>query len=177
MSIKQVLADISRIEGVYKVFAVDLSTALRVEIQESPRRMWGYTHENRAREECRNRQFAVCVFSRNFIEEPTEMLSVMTDCTGEIYGHDVPRGMSRDQVKGGAVWVSDSFVVYPELMPKSDLKWVVMPHQMHCIGEEQGVKNVIAFNPSIETDLFLKRRLGYTKHEDATSTIIAMDFL
>lgn len=177
MSVNEVLGKISEIDGVYRVFPIDLGTALRIELQESPRRMWGYTYENPAIEELRHKQLSVCIFSENFLEHPTIMHSVMTDCTGEIYGHDVPSGTSSDSIREGAVWVSDSFVVYPDLMPKSELKWVIKPYEMTCIGEDCGVKDAIAFNPSVETDLFLKRRLGYTEHPGATSTIVSMDLL
>lgn len=177
MSVNRALTKLVNCDGVYDLFVIDRSLLLQIELLESPKAEAGYVYHNLALEEARGKNMTVCVFSKNFLEEPTEMLTVLTDDTGEIYGHDVPKGMSNPEIHDGALWVSDSFIMYPNLMPKSELKFVIRPHPLTLIGASEGVCNVTAYNPSRMTDRYLKNIFGFKRPRNATSTIVSMDFL
>ena len=176
MQFNKALNKILAQEGVHDVFVMDGPTSIRMELEESKNAGFGCAYENRGLVESRSRDIKVCVFSDGFLETPTEMTSVMVDKTGEIYGHDVPHAMPRSKVRDGGVWVTSTFVMYPDIIPKSELKFVVIPHGLSFLGEPEGVKDVIAYNPSRGADLYLKEAFGFQGPAKAMSTIIAMNY-
>ncbi len=177
MQFNRALNKILAQEGVYDVFIMDANVSIRMELEESKNGGFGCIYENRGLVESRSRDLKVCVFSEGFLETPTEMMSVMTDSTGTIYGHDVPHSMPRSKVRDGGVWVTSTFVMYPDIIPKSELKFVVVPHSLSFIGENEGVKDVIAYNPSRGADLYLRKTFGFEGPAKAMSTIIAMNHI
>ena len=178
MSVNRILNKILAQDGVYDVFVLDGPSMVRLEIEESKNSGLGCRYENRGLIESRTKDLRVCVFSKNFLECPTDMLTAMVDCEGTVFGHDVPMCMPREKIHDGAVWTTSTFVVYPNSMPKSELKFVVLPHSLSFITENDGAKDVVAFNPSKIADTFLRKKFGFTEAPDtAMSTIVAMDLL
>lgn len=175
MRFNKVLNKVLAQEGVHDVFILDDATNIRMELEESKNMGFGCVYENQALVESRKRDLRICVFSDGFLETPTEMMTVLTDCTGEIYGHDVPAAMPRSKLREGGVWVSSSFVMYADPIPKSELKFVVKPHGVSFIGPQEGVCDVIAYNPSRSADLYLRRTFGFEGAPGSMSTVIAMN--
>lgn len=163
-------------KGVYDVFVMDGSTAVRMELAESKNGGFCCKYENRALNESRSMDLRLCVFSDSFLEAPTEMMTILADDSGHIFGHDVPKGMSREKIGEEAIWVSSTYVMYAQEMPTSDLKFVVLPHSISFLENLKGVSKVVAFNPAISTNVFLRERFGYAGPANATSTIIAVNF-
>ena len=177
MSVNKILNCILSRGGVYDVFVMDGPSMVRMELEESKNGGLGCRYENRALAESRSRDLKVCVFSENFLEVPTEMMTVMVDDTGEIYGHDVPYAMPRSKIHEGALWVSSTYVMYPNSIPKSELSFVVLPHTLSFLGKDEGAENVVAFNPSIPASIYLRERFGFEGPKNVTTTVIAMDLL
>ena len=175
MQFNKALNKILAQDGVHDVFVMDGATSIRMELEESKNIEFGCGYENRGLVESRTRDLKVCVFSDGFLEAPTEMTSVMVDCTGEVYGHDVPHSMPRSKVRDGGVWVTSTFVMYPDVIPKSELRFVVIPHGLTFLGEQEGVKDVIAYNPSRGADHYLREAFGFKGPANTMSTIIAMN--
>lgn len=176
MPVATVLDRLLSREGVHNAHIMDAATMVRMELEESKNKGTGCRYENRALDECRKMECRICVFSDHFLEAPTEMMSVMVDDSGKIFGHDVPYGMPRSRIQDGAVWVGSTYVVYPNAIPSSDLKFVVLPHSLSFLEQLEGVKKVVAFNPSIPANNYLRDRFGYEGPVNATSTVIAVDF-
>ncbi len=177
MSVNRILNRILAQDGVYDVFILDGPATVRLEMEESKNSGSGCRYENRALIQSRVKDFRVCVFSKDFLEAPTDMMTAMVDDEGTVFGHDVPAGMPRNKIHDGAVWATSSYVMYPNGMPKSELKLVVLPHTLSFLTEADGAADVIAFNPSRAGDQYLRRKFGFDKAKSATSTIIAMDLL
>lgn len=177
MSLEQVLSKLKENPRVIGAFVMKQRHRLMVEVEESRvRATGGITYENRGLENFRTKELAVCVFSRGFLESPTEIMLTLEDDEGTVCGELVPRGMREAYNDRGGVWVTDDFVVYPEVIPTSDPHFVIVPHGM-SIGEEQGVKDVSAFNPAMSTDEMLKNEFGIEQSSRITSTIMTMDRL
>ena len=89
-----------------------------------------------------------------------------------IYGHDVPRKckLSSSAVRNGAIWISDDFVVYPDIIPKSEPKFVVLPRSVDFLETE-----TTSYNPALSTDGLLKERFGFGGRGDLTTTIVAFN--
>lgn len=163
-------------KGVHSVFILDDATNIRMELEESKHVGIGSAYENRGLIESRNRELRICVFSDGFLEAPTEMMTVLIDSAGRIFGHDVPEGMPRSKIREGGFWVSSYFVMYADSIPTSELKFVVVPHSVNFIGEAEGVRDVIAYNPSRDADVYLRKAFGFEGPSGSMSTIIAMNY-
>lgn len=177
MSVNKILNKILAHEGVYDVFIMDGADMVRLELEESKNGGLGCKYENRALMESRTRDFKVCVFSEKFLETPTEMMTMMVDDEGTVFGHDVPLAMPRNKIHEGAVWVSSTYVMYPDLMPKSQLKFVVLPHSLSFLTGKEGASDIVAFNPSVNSNAFLREKFGFEGNSKAVTTVVAMDLI
>lgn len=177
MTVNRILNKILAQDGVYDVFILDGPSMVRLEMEESKNGGLGCRYENRALIESRTKDLKICVFSKDFLESPTDMMTAMVDDEGTIFGHDVPLCMPRDKIHDGAVWATSSYVLYPDAMPKSELKFVILPHSLSFLTESDGATGVVAFNPSRTSDVFLRNKFGFDEAMTATSTIVAMNLL
>lgn len=173
MGTEEVLRKLKSREGVLDAFVIDGDTRSMIECEESSiRTSGGLVYENLGMDRSRGMDTHVCVFSKGFITEPGGPLVVMTDDTGTIYGHNVPRKckLSSFTVRSGAVWISDDFVVYPDIIPRCEPKFVVLPYKLDFLGTD-----TTSYNPALSTDCLLKERFGFGGRGDLTTTIVSFN--
>ena len=173
MGTEEVLEKIRSRDGVLDAFVIDEDVLSMIEGEESNiRTSGGLVYENLGIDRSKEMDTHVCVFSKGFITDPKGPMIVMTDDTGAIYGHNVPRKckLSSSAVRNGAVWISDDFVVYPDIIPKSEPKFVVLPRSVDFLETE-----TTSYNPALSTDGLLKERFGFGGREDLTTTIVAFN--
>ncbi|AGI48108.1 hypothetical protein TALC_01119 [Thermoplasmatales archaeon BRNA1] len=136
----------------------------------------GIAYENKGLDGVRNSDVVFCVFSKGVIYQPTEFTLAMADSEGIVYGHDVPKMMPRESIRDNGVWITDDFIVYPDILPKEQPKFVLYPHFFDVIGPAEGIKTAAAFNPAMTTDVMLKVHFGI-EGKNISSTIITADYL
>ena len=173
MGTEEVLKKIRSRDGVLDAFVIDEDVLSMIEGEESNiRTSGGLVYENLGIDRSKEMDTHVCVFSKGFITDPKGPMVVMTDDTGAIYGHNVPRKckLSSSAVRNGAVWISDDFVVYPDIIPKSEPKFVVLPRSVDFLETE-----TTSYNPALSTDGLLKERFGFGCRGDLTTTIVAFN--
>lgn len=173
MGTEEVLKKIRSRDGVLDAFVIDEDVLSMIEGEESNiRTSGGLVYENLGIDRSKEMDTHVCVFSKGFITDPKGPMVIMTDDTGTIYGHDVPRKckLSSSAVRNGAVWISDDFVVYPDIIPKSEPKFVVLPRSVDFLETE-----TTSYNPALSTDGLLKERFGFGGRGDLTTTIVAFN--
>ncbi len=173
MGTEEVLKKIKSHEGVRDAFVIDDSVRAMIETEESEiRTSGGFAYENLGIDRSRGMDTQVCVFSDGFITNPDGPMVVMMDDAGDIYGHSVPRngGLSSAAVRQGAVWMADDFVIYPDRIPKSEPRFVVLPHPVDFLDME-----TTSYNPAFSTDCLLKQRFGFVGRGDLTTTIVAFN--
>ena len=173
MGTEEVLKKIRSRDGVLDAFVIDEDVLSMIEGEESNiRTSGGLVYENLGIDRSKEMDTHVCVFSKGFITDPKGPMVVMTDDTGAIYGHDVPRKckLSSSAVRNGAVWISDDFVVYPDIIPKSEPKFVVLPRSVDFLETE-----TTSYNPALSTDGLLKERFAFGGRGDLTTTIVAFN--
>ncbi len=173
MGTEEVLRKIKSHEGVRGAFVIDDSVRTMIETEESGiRTSGGFVYENLGMDRSRGMDTQVCVFSDGFITNPDSPMIVMMDEAGDIYGHNVPknRGLSSAAVRNGAVWMADDFVIYPDRIPKSEPRFVVLPHPVDFLDLE-----TTSYNPAFSTDRLLKQRFGFGGRGDLTTTIVAFN--
>ena len=92
MGTEEVLKKIRSRDGVLDAFVIDEDVLSMIEGEESNiRTSGGLVYENLGIDRSKEMDTHVCVFSKGFITDPKGPMVVMTDDTGAIYGHDVPR--------------------------------------------------------------------------------------
>ena len=173
MGTEEVLKKIRSRDGVLDAFVIDEDVLSMIEGEESNiRTSGGLVYENLGIDRSKEMDTHVCVFSKGFITDPKGPMVVMTDDTGAIYGHNVPRKckLSSSAVRNGAVWISDDFVVYPDIIPKSEPKFVVLPRNVDFLETE-----TTSYNPALSTDGLLKEMFGFGGRGDLTTTIVAFN--
>ena len=111
---------------------------------------------NRALEEVRKREMAVCLFCKSSFEVPTDHVMVMEDMCGNVIGHDVPTCMADDfKDDPNIFWLCDDFAIYPN-RTRDDVVMVMLPQKVRFVGEKEGVKDPILLYPATTTDILLR---------------------
>jgi len=133
---------------------------------------------NRALEEVKKREAAVCVFCGYAFETPTDHVMIMEDACGNRVGHDVPACMfDVYKDKPDIFWLCDDFVVYPN-KAMDDIVIVMLPHKARCVGEKEGVKDPTLLFPATTTDIMLRKHFGIPLDAPGiASAILAFDVL
>ena len=101
---------------------------------------------------------------------PTDVTMELVDDRGVVIGHDVPPGRKEEFGKMGkeVIWVSDSFVLYPEKVGPYDVRMVLGASRMDC-GIPYGPEPWIYY-PSMTSAVMMNGFYGFKG--DRTSTVV-----
>lgn len=165
--------------NVIDAFMMKQNLRIKVELEESDiTATAGITYENSSLPTSRRKDISICVFSKTFLEVPTTSQMVLADDEGVVCGELLSRYMSRSVVKEkGGVWIATDFVVYPDIKITSEPHFIIKPVGYAGLGEAEGVKDVIMYNPAKSTDEMLKAEYGMPQTIKITSTVLMMDRL
>jgi hypothetical protein len=179
MGFEDALSKVKSAKGVINAFPMDGPILESVCAEEdSVRLSGGMILENRALDECLRRNVHICVFSRDFFEPMSDITMLMEDAFGNVVGHDVPECMIEEyKCRTDIVWLSDSFVLYPNVTSRSEPRLVMLPRKVRLIGAADGVFGAVGYYPSITSHNILREHFVIGDDPDVSSMIIGMDTL
>lgn len=179
MGLDEIIDRLNAEDSVHGAYVLDEETLRMVVDEESQvTTTIGMPMENRAMAECLKRSTFVCVFCEYAFEVPTDHVMIMVDGSGNIMGHDIPRGKAAEYAgRTDVTWLSDDFVMYPDAMG-DDIKVVMLPQDVNVIGEREGAVKPVMVYPSTTTDIILKKRFGVDAvTSKLASALLAFDLL
>jgi len=148
-----------------KVYEIEMGTTYQ-----------GYVVDNVATRSIFSCGYRYCVFSKTFLEPATDRLVVLMDKVYGLCGHDVPPGME-DKVSEDAVWISDSFVMYPDKVSGEEVRMVLQSYELPFLNNVKGIEGAIAYNPTLATDKYLREALGFDGPVAATSSLVGFNYV
>ncbi len=172
MDVTSILERIRRLPGVRTAFVMPMELRLRIEAEEGRiRATGGMLYVNRGMEACRDAEVQVCVLSDGFITNPEQFRMTIEDEYGNVCGHDACRS-NPVYLYENPMWVDDDFVMYPDVMLKSEPRILILPQKVSHL-EEDGFR-CKAYLPALTADHILKESSGRDSDPGCVSTVIGL---
>ena len=177
MDIGLIVEKLKRIDGVVQVEILDQENMLDLRKEENNIILSsGMRYEDRALLECCKKDVILCLFCDGFLEESDDITMIMSDNLGNILGNDVPAcRMKEYSERKDVIWISDNFVVYPQVQSWSDPAIVILPRKFRFLDSEKDVKDAISFYPSVSSDIMLKEHFVVNTSPRMTTLIVGFD--
>lgn len=122
---------------------------------------FGMPIDNKAMDACLSCDFVLCVYADTSFEQPSDKIMMMQDTSGNIVGHDIAQSqMDEYQGREDLIWLSEDFVVYPNVEMSEDIILVMLPQIYNGFSEEDGVAEAVIFYPATTTDSMIKEKYG-----------------
>ncbi|MBR3477295.1 MAG: hypothetical protein IKH39_09160 [Candidatus Methanomethylophilaceae archaeon] len=121
---------------------------------------FGMPIENRALEACKGCQKRLVLFCTIAFEPPDCHVMTMEDVNGKLVGFDVPDCM-REKYSSDPdlIWMGEDFAISPDA-DIGECTMVMLPQELKCLGEEEGVKRAVLLYPALDADVYLKKKYG-----------------
>ncbi len=178
MQISETLGRIRALPGVIGVHSLDARTLYKVMNEEMSRKSWlGMPLYNEAAKSCFNKDYNICIFSKEFVEpHPGGFITLVDDM-----GIEVGRFVSRDEreyyVKNtNNVWITNDFVLFPYRMCPGPIYVKMKGMNPTFLASEDGVASASIFYPCKDTDRMLKARYGLDPESEYASAILGLQF-
>lgn len=121
---------------------------------------FGMPMENRALEACKGSHKRLVVFCTIAFEPPDCHVMIMEDVNGKMVGFDVPDSM-RAQYSSDPdlIWMGEDFAISPDA-DVGECNMVMLPQDIGCLGEAEGVGRAVLLYPALDADMYLKKKFG-----------------
>jgi len=124
------------------------------------------------------REYVVCIVKNHTFRPPPEPTVVLCGDDGCIMGIEVfPHNQGQYEDREDVVWLSDGFVVFPEVVPQGGERFIMPPVSFPEVNESLGCKNVISCSPSPSSDKMIKDHYGLEDDPRLASILVAFDRL
>ena len=171
-----VLRALSSLPEVISVCSMDRPTLDTAFSLESEARSEHMEFENRAllmSKECSEHVF---VLAKHQFDPAPHIPMVMLDESDDTVGFFAsPTQRNQYREGDGFRWVTDSMVVTDSIHSPSRIRMVSVPQYLTVIGREQGVRNAMAFLPSLKTDAYLRERYCSDSPRGSLTFIVSYD--
>ena len=134
-------------------------------------------YENVAYDVAMKKAHRLCMFySDEFVFENTTVVKLMSS-DGTVMGttltpEEIPAYKERDDV----IWISEDFVVFPNIVGKGNESFVLYPIEMTQISSAvPECRGPIAASPTTSSDARLKRAFGRPQEKGVYTAVIAFD--
>ncbi|MGN1044761.1 MAG: hypothetical protein ACI4Q9_02240 [Candidatus Methanomethylophilaceae archaeon] len=176
--IDNVISFIMEQEGVVGVFEMDDEASREIDrIEKSVVTRTNHEYRSIGYELAMKRQHRLCVFYTNdFTVDMRSRLKLMSS-DGTVMGTTLMRDeIDEYKERDDVLWVSDDFVVFPDVRGEGDEMFVLYPYEYKALQQAaEGCVDPIGISPTPSSDHYLKQRSGTPESSMIFSTIIAFD--
>ncbi|HKM09470.1 MAG TPA: hypothetical protein VJX93_03150 [Candidatus Methanomethylophilaceae archaeon] len=138
---------------------------------------FGMPIENRAMRDCLSTDLVLCLYADLAFEKPNDRTMMITDAKGNIVGHDIPRSQIDEyRIRTDLVWLSDDFVLYPNIGMTDEMTFVMLSQEYHGFSEEDGVFKAIMYYPAPSTHCLIKQRYGDPMDPMVATVLMGISF-
>ncbi len=177
MDLETVVSKLKSMEHVVDVFVPeeeDLEQFFEKESQVEPGS--GIALRNDSLIEAKKRARHLCVVQdRESFDNTPHHLVTWETTDGHTMAYDVPPGMRKElENRKDLIWLSDNFVMEP-IPYESDIVCVMHPSPINVVGENDGIKDVIAMYPSPPVDQMIRDRYDIADSWDYATRILSFN--
>lgn len=123
-----------------------------------------------------DREHVICIIKDPRFRPPPEATVVLVDSSGTLLGTEVfPFNSKKYEGKEGAIWLSDGFIVFPEVKGSGTETFLMPPVSFPELNESNGCKDVISCSPAPTSDLIIKKHYNYEDDPRLASILVAFN--
>lgn len=173
---EHIIETLKKHKGVLKVESIDDDFIEEIKKEDmSVETSFGMPIDNQALLDCFSKDFALCIYADYSFEHPVHSTMMMKDSNGNVIGHDIADSEIKEyQSREDLIWISDNFVIYPNVSMDEDLRLVMMPQKYHGFSSEDGVSEATIFYPMPTTDCLIKNKYGDPRDSQIASAIMGI---
>ena len=164
--------------GVIDIMVMDDDTSMSVmDIEHSVKTRTDHDYQNVGYDIAMKKTYRICVFfSQGYLFEKRSVLKLMTS-DGTIMGTNLrPEEIPEYRKRTDVIWISDDFVVFPNIVGKGEESFVLYPAEVPEISESApGCIGPIIVSPTTSSDALLKKVSGIPLAGNVFTSIIAFD--
>lgn len=176
-NLDKILTLLQGMKGVERVFVLkeDILDKLREE-ESSVKATLDISVINKGFLEALERDFVVCIVKNFTFRPPPEPTVILCGDDGCLMGVEVfPHTQHLYEKREDVVWLSDAFVVFPDVIPKGREFFIMPPVSFPEVNEQLGCCNVVSCSPSPTSDKLIKDCFGIEDDPKLASILVAFD--
>ncbi len=163
--------------GVHNAFYLDKEILAAVKEEEDTVKAMGDIEvENEGFNQALQRDRVICIYKDPRFRPPPEPTVVLKASDGTIMGIEVfPHTMAEYKDRNDVLWLSDGFVVFPQIMGKGGEKFIMPPVSFPELNPDNGCKDVVSCSPAPTCDLMIKKHVGLEDDPKIASVLVAFN--
>ncbi len=165
------------LRGVIHAFYLDKEILSELSEEEAKVRAMGNIEvDNRGFNEALKRESVICIVKDPRFRPPPEPTVVLESADGEIIGVEVfPFTAKEYESRDDVVWLSDGFVLFPQVPANGGEQFVMPPVSFPELNESNGCKDVVSCSPAPTCDLMIKNHYGLVDNPKIASVLVAFN--
>ena len=165
------------LRGVINAFYLDDEILQALKKEESTVRAMGNIEvDNRGFYEALKRECVICVVKDPRFRPPPDPTVILVAKNGERLGEEVfPFTAYKYENRDDVVWLSDGFVLFPQIKAVGGEQFVMPPVAFPELNESNGCKDVISCSPAPTSDLMIKQHYGLVDTPKLASVLVAFN--
>lgn len=176
-NLDKIFSILREMNGVEKVFLLedDILEELKEE-ESSVKATLDISVINKGFTDALERDYVLCIVKNSAFRPPPEPTVILSGEDGCLMGIEVfPHTLHLYEEREDVAWLSDGFVVFPNVIPKGREYFVMPPVSFPEINGELGCCNVLSCSPSPTSDKIIKDRFGLEDDPKKASILVAFD--
>ncbi len=169
---------VRNLRGIVHCFYLDRNLVGRLKEEEAKVKAVGGNIDvkNTGFAEALERDHIICVIKDPRFRPPPEATVVLMDSENNLLGTEVfPFTFKAYENNDNLVWLSESFVMFPDVKGKGGEAFVLPPVSFPELSEENGCTRVLSCSPAPTSDLLIKEHYGYEDDPRLASILVAFD--
>ena len=165
------------LRGVINAFYLDKDILADLQKEESTVRAMGNIEvDNQGFTQALTRDSVICIVKDPRFRPPPEPTVILVAKNGEVIGEEVfPFTAKKYEGRDDVVWLSDGFVLFPEIKAVGGEQFVMPPVSFPELNESNGCKDVISCSPAPTSDLMIKKHYGLVDTPKLASVLVAFN--
>lgn len=165
------------LRGVIHAFYLDRDILEKLRQEESKVRAMGNIEvDNRGFNEALKRENVICIVKDPRFRPPPEPTVILESKAGDIIGEEVfPFTAKKYEGRTDIVWLSDGFVLFPQIQTIGGEQFVMPPVSFPELNESNGCKDVVSCSPAPTSDLMIKNHYGLVDNPKLASVLVAFN--
>ena len=176
--VEKALEYLKTVDGVLDAFVMDDDISNKIwDIERSVTTTIDSDYKNVGYDMAMERGHRICLFyDDTYIFGIRSKLKLMSS-DGTVMGFTLhPDEIEQYKGKDDIIWVSEDFIVFPDIVGSGDEVFVLYPSEIHEMEDDvPGVKNAIGTSPTMSSDTLLKTTFNKPMVKGIYTFIIAFD--
>ena len=120
------------------------------------------------------RDRVICIVKDARFRPPPEPTVILRGDDGLLLGMEVfPHNAKEYQGREDIIWLSDGFVVFPEIKAEKSESFVMPPVSFPELNPDNGCYDVVSCSPSPTSDVIIKKHMGLKDDPKLASILVA----